>query len=424
MEIDWVRHQLDRYSSDGERALRRLMDNEVSDFFLDRSFNLLTTYLSIPRHIQINNRLDELMTRLAQTIYAHVQPRGYWDEISFWWPKVAMIAKQLPDAAVAAEIIKQLATVKNEQGEVREAQHLYEQLTNSPDFSLLSSFKQANILHQIGVCYLRQGNYTKAKEALTRCLTISNEHNHLELKAHALNQLGNMAMFRGDLNRARRYYEKSLATFEADGESDNLACVAYQSLGRLFVLQRNFSEAIPFLERGLAIRRRRQEQEGIADNAIHLAIAYLECGRLYDGESLLNEALQACRKLSDRRCIALCYWAFGRFEVKRGDNNAAITQWQQALDVLSTVPMPPIELPVLAVLLPQLLRAGRIRECLIALARLLSSLRQQELGPIAIWRLAMLNARRMMGELLARLKERNLFSTATLNVENNERNNV
>jgi tetratricopeptide (TPR) repeat protein len=404
VEIDWVKHQLDHYSSDGEHALRRLLKSEVGDFFLERSFNLLTSYLSIPTHITLNHRSTEIMTRLAQTLHPHMASRGYWSEISFWWSKVAMIAEQLPDAAIKAQIVKQLAITKNDQGEAKEAQHLYEQLTAWPEFDLLSHYLQADILHQVGVCYLRQGSYKQAKEALTRCLAVSDEYNHLELKAYALNQLGNIFMLQGSFGKARRCYEESLATFEANGESDNLACVAYQSLGRLLVLQRHFAEAISLLEQGLAIRRRRREQGGTANNAIHLATAYLGLDRLHDAESLLNEALQTCRDLNDRRGMALCYLAFGHLEAKRGENNAAIAQWQQALDVLSIVPMPSIELEVLAALLPQLLRAGRIRETLLALVRLLSNFRQQGLGPIAVGRLVILNAHRTMEELLARSK--------------------
>ncbi len=408
MEVDWGKHQLEHYSSDGERALQGLMEGEVSDFFLECSFNLLTSYLGISRHSAINHRSTEIITRLAQALYPHMQPRGYWSEISFWWPKVAMIAEQLPDATVKAQVVKQLAITKNDQGEAEEAQHLYEQLIAWLEFDLLSHYLQADILHQVGVCYLRQGSYTRAKEALTRCLAVSDEHNHQELKAYALNQLGNIFMLQGSFEKARRCYEESLTTFETDGESDNLACVAYQSLGRLFTLQGHFPEAILLLERGLAIRRRRQEQGGIANNAIHLATAYLGCGRLDDAESLLNEALQTCGDLNDRRGTALCHLAFGRLETKRGENNAALAQWQQALDVLSIVPMPSIELEVLAVLLPQLLRAGRIRGTLPALARLLSNLRQQRLGPIAVGRLVIMNVHQMMEELLARLKERDL----------------
>ena len=123
------------------------------------------------------------------------------------------------------------------------------------------------------------------------------------------------------LKKARRNYEESLTIFEDNDESDGLACIAYQSLGRLLVLQRQFTEAIPFLERGLAIRRGWHEQEGTATNAVYLALACLGCDRLDEVEPLLNEALHTCKDLNYLRGIALCHFAFGLLEAKRGDHS-------------------------------------------------------------------------------------------------------
>lgn len=229
--------------------------------------------------------------------------------------------------------------------------------------------------------------YARAERFLADCLTLSEGHRHLEIKGYTLSQLGNIAMFRGDFRQARAYYHESLAAFEADGEEDDLACVAYQSLGRFLVLEQDFVSAIPLLEKGLVIRRRRQEQEGIANNAINLALAYLGCDRLEEAEPLLDEALAISKELYDQRAIVLCHLAFGRLAGKRGDRAGAILQYRQALEILAQMPMPPLELQVLAELLPQLLRAGQMQALLFALARLFKNLHQQRLGLLAIWRL-------------------------------------
>jgi len=223
-------------------------------------------------------------------------------------------------------------------------------------------------------------------------------------------------LFTGDWKKAHSCYQQSLDAFEADGESDNLACVAYQSLGRLFVLQRQFSQAIPLLERGIAIRRHRQEQKGIAENAIHLATAYLECNKLREAEALLNEAMQICREIDDRMSMALCHSMFGSLEAKMGNMEGAIVQWQQALDLLRAAPMPSIELQILAMLLPQLLRTGRIRELLLASGRALSAFYRQKLSPLAIVRLIVLNAPGIIGTSLNRKRISHRVSTTALKV--------
>lgn len=389
MEINWQQYQLERYRCDGEQMLQRLAAGNASDFLFECALNLLANYLSVSEFSDPNPLLDEAMVKLANALYPDVWPRGYWQQFSVWWPQLAHIAKHFPDLTLKVKIVHQLCIIKNNLGEGKKALELCESLVNSAEFPLVSSFEQASILHQFGLFHLRQGNYTEATQALTRSLHISNAHNHWQTKGFALNQLGNVAMFKGNFKQARRYYEESLTTFEIHDGDEELACVAYQSLGRCLVLQRQFKEAIPLLEKGLTIRQRWGEVEGTATNAVHLSEAYLECGRLTEAEQLLNTAISICKDIPYLRGLALCYLGFGHLEVKRGNRDLAHTQYCQALAVLDKSPMPQIELKVLVDWIPQLLLSGRMREFLKVFMRLFSTIRRQELDTTAIWRLFM-----------------------------------
>jgi tetratricopeptide (TPR) repeat protein len=394
MEIDWEKYQLDRYFADGKQALQHLGDDNANDFFVECSLSLLTRYLGIPPQVRINPDLDEVMVRMAGATYGYIWPKGYWDRISLLWPRVAAIAQHLPDPTLRTSIIHQLSMIKNNQGAIEEAIELRDQLLASPDFHLLSAHTQANLYHHIGTWHVREGNYRAAQDLLTRCFTISTEHNLWELKAYALNQLGNIAMIQGDFQKARRCYEDSLVTLEENGEADNLACVAYQSLGRFLVLQQQHKQAIPLLEKGLAIRRRWPEQEGIATNAVYLALAYMECGRLDEAEILLNEALLICKDLNYSRGAALCYSAFGQLETKRENRANAIMQYEQALAILGETPLPSVELRVLFNLLQVLLHTGQIRKVPWVFVRLIGNLHRQKLNAMTIWRLALIHLKK------------------------------
>ncbi len=412
MEVDWAQRQLASYAFDGQQIFQRLVKGEANQVVVERALDLLRTYLSIPAYVQSLQLVDETMVRLAWALHIDVHPRGYWDEICLLWPHIQLVAKRLPDPAHYAEVTRHLAITKNDRGEGEAAQQLYEDLLASPHFEQITLDQQADILHQLGVCYIDQGKYVCAQQVLTRCLTLAEPPSDAsnirdsaadlqcrisharcaaalvwESKAYAHNQLGNMALSHGDFATARRHYTESLRLFTGHGEAHNLACVAYQALGRLLVIQAKYAEATSLLEKNLIIRRRRSEKKGSAYAAAYLADAYLRAGRLTAAEPLLNEALAACGDLHDRRGITLCHLYFGYLEQARGHRQAALDQWQQAKELAVAVPVLSVELQVLTALWVGLLRAGRLHEWWFTMIHLYRNIRQQELGTLAAWRL-------------------------------------
>lgn len=411
MEINWVQYQLDAYAANAKQVVEWLQNDALESDSIELALGLTATYLDIASKAKSGPDVSEVVIVLAVSLYRHIQPAGRWNTIAVLWPRLVEITQMLPCPELHAETVMQLAITKNNQGAVQEAQQLYERLIHSAIFYGLPVHQQVNVWHHLGVCYLRQGFYSQAKVAFQRCLKDADDQPAIaqytegrlhvegvnrgvpapslwEIQAYALNQLGNIALFHGDFTQAHQYYQDSLALFNAHGEKDNLACVSYQSLGRLYVFQRKFALAIPVLQKGLAIRRRRHELEGTASNAVHLATAYLECDRLREAEPLLNEALRIYKELNDRQGVALCHLAFGRYALKQRQRREAVVHWQQSLDILATFQMPAIELQVLVLLLPQLLYLGHLREAQRYLIRFLDTLCKHNLNPIILCRLA------------------------------------
>jgi len=287
VEIDWAQRQFDGYVSDGQRTFRNLVKGDASPFVVERALDLLRTYLNIPVYVHPPQKADETIVRLTWALHTGVHIRGYWDEICILWPKIQVIARSLPDPAHYAEVTRHLAITKNDRGEGKAAQQLYEELLASTHFEQITHDQQADILHQLGVCYVDQGAYACAQQVLTRCLAVvevasdaSNMRDNAadiecriskarcaaalvwESKAYAHNQLGHIAVWQGEFTAAGRHYTESLRLFTEHGETHNLACVAYQALGHLLVMQGNYAEAKPLLEKNLVIRRRRAEKRG------------------------------------------------------------------------------------------------------------------------------------------------------------------
>ncbi len=347
MEVDWGRHQIERYGQDAERLLNCFLAGERDATFLARSLDLLRTYLQSVSYRRraldddatpgdnaaraVDMAADSAVVKLATILHQHLQDLGHWHQIVSLWPALIDVARKLPDPLLHVETVNQLAATRDRQGHAEEAQALFERIISAATFEQLPLLKRANTLVMAGSCYLWHGDHLRAEQLLGRCLAIcrqsSSQHalrNPLPI-SHAdrfgvyasgmrhplwhnegfvLSQLGNLAMFRGDFTRAHRYFDECLTLFEANGEADNLACVAYQAIGRLLLYERRFAEASLMLARGLAIRRHRREGEHVAANSIYLAAAQLGCGQMEVAETLLTDALPHSRAIDNRHDLA------------------------------------------------------------------------------------------------------------------------
>ncbi len=326
--------------------------------------------------------------------------QGFWMEICLLWPTICELAKRGGNFRLEMEMVHQLAIVKHNRGEVRAAQALYESILHAPPFNDLCPNQRASYLHQAAICYLFQGQYTQAESLLQQALRLRGNSTAAfdilpplwAIQAYSLKQLGNIAAFRGNFTRANRYFEQSLALFQEHGEAENLACVAYESLGHIRMLYQDYDEAIYLLEKELAIRRRRQEELAAAEAAIDLAAAYIGQGRLSAAERLLTDGLSTCRKLHSLREVAKGHLHFGYLEARRGNHIAAVEQWRQGLEQLKTLPTPALEFKLLTALLVQFCQQRRLGALLTTVRRLRANVRAQRLGPLAVWRLLSVHA--------------------------------
>ncbi|MEZ4683455.1 MAG: hypothetical protein R2932_55530 [Caldilineaceae bacterium] len=326
--------------------------------------------------------------------------RGRWHELLTLWPQVIQMAEHLPNPTSYIELVKNLATLKDRQGDGEDANQLYQRLLHATQFPQLPLVLRADLLHQVGTTLVWQGQLKRAGVLLHQVLALTEQHfdgserpktdqfgvrSSLQMtplwesRAYALSQLGNIAMFHGRFIQAEQLYMACWNTLNQHGEAENLACVAHQALGRLWLHWRQPKRAIPILEKGIVIRRRRHHNEGVAINAIYLAAALMDCRELDHAEPLLNEALPIVRTVENRRDCGLCHLYLGQLELLRGRQQVAIEQWQQALSYLQTVHTPLIEQRVFIVYCPWLLTIGAFSLWHAVLKQLNNSSRQQGL---------------------------------------------
>jgi Tfp pilus assembly protein PilF len=407
MEVRWRQRQWAGYARDAQAALARASVAQQDPTFCKAVLDLLRTYVESPRPEEMPAAVDEAIARLAIGMYHRLHFMGHWQQMAYLWRHLAAFARQLPDATFFAELIKQQALIVSSLGRTQESQRLYQTLVQDAAFARLPIRMQADMLVNVGTSALWTGDLRRAERLLHQTLALTEpdtstarqpfDSNSVlniatfaaqlwESRAYAFNQLGCLAMFRGQFDQAERYYRSCLAIFLQQGEAENLACVAYQALGRLWLYAGRTAEAIPILEQGLAIRRRWLEQEGIATNEVYLGAAYLATGNLRRAEASLQEALRVAQTVQSATIQILAHLYFGQLALCRLQPAATAIHWQQALALLRTTDLPLIEQRVLLGYLPWLWR-HQWRLAWQATRQLAYSAWRQRLGPQVLWRL-------------------------------------
>ncbi len=151
------------------------------------------------------------------------------------------------------------------------------------------------------------------------------------LRASALNSLGNMLSYLGDIARTRTAYEASLALRRELGDRQGIAdCL--NNLGILETDAGDYARARELHEASLAVRRELGDQPGLAlalNNLGDLALATGDLTRAWD---LHQEALTVRRELRDLRGVAYSHNNLGAVAARRGDAGVARPLLAEALN--------------------------------------------------------------------------------------------
>ena len=172
----------------------------------------------------------------------------------------------------------------------------------------LTPSEQAKIQLRLGSIALEQGNTAQAKTVFT----LASEHDDPAIRQAALNGLGDVRLFFGDLSTARTFYEEAM---KMPGERPLADYAAYQ-LGRIDLQLGALDEAV-----GVFRRLADQKESALAGDArLALVIAYLHQKKTDKARALLD-AIERDRSGSSLPVRAGYYEAL--LAMSQGDDAAA-----------------------------------------------------------------------------------------------------
>jgi predicted ATPase/DNA-binding SARP family transcriptional activator/DNA-binding CsgD family transcriptional regulator len=194
-----------------------------------------------------------------------------------------------------------------------------------------SATVRAHALEALGSVAIRQVDLDLAEAAATEGLELVDEAEiEGSLVASFWIMLGERARFRGDYERARELYERSLALSREAGDRSGVA-IALISLACIWAEEEEYEQADKLFEESLALGRELGKTGLISSNLINLGTAKLFEGDVEQCETLSKEAVALNRERGHRDSLPWALDNLGWAALSRGDFERARDQFEECL---------------------------------------------------------------------------------------------
>ncbi len=184
----------------------------------------------------------------------------------------------------------------------------------------------------LGVFYQKRGDLDKAKDFYDSSLEIEKKLGDQSGIAVCLHNLGNLASNRGDLEEAERLYRESLEIEKKLGNPSGIA-VSLHNLGNLASNRGDLEEAERLYRESLEIKKKLGDQSEIASCMHSLGNVATSRGELEEAEQFYRESLEIKKKLGDQSGIAGCLHSLGNLASNRGELEEAEQFYRESLEM-------------------------------------------------------------------------------------------
>jgi predicted ATPase/DNA-binding SARP family transcriptional activator len=206
-------------------------------------------------------------------------------------------------------------------------------LAAAPDAPLVS---RAKALNGLGVLAAEDGDIEAAERAFEASLDVARELDDDERRMAVLTNLGNIAFFRQDFDRARDLYDEGGRLAIKLGSTFNAATAAHD-LSLIELALGNVDAAIERCEEALALARVGGTPQLVAACLRSLASAIVIRGDLGRAQELVEESLSIVRRLNEPRAVAECLETAAGIAAAGGDGARAAALFGAASAVLESI---------------------------------------------------------------------------------------
>lgn len=285
-------------------------------------------------------------------------------------------------ATVMVELHRNLAELFEQMRDEASAKREWTRVLELLDDPDIASPQVADILISYGEAQQERGEFVDAQRAIRRAVALLEDDPEpdTETLALALNVLAGVSADLGDVAAAEEAYRASIAALERLGDDDDRLAYALANLGGLLTEEGRAAEAVPVLERSVAIAARVLEYEPAAQVTPlqRLGDALVAVSRHEEADHSFAEALVMAERAGDLYVPEVVEALRGRTValLELGDEERALEFGLQAIDLAETLfATPDARIDSLAILVgPVLLGSFEAAEALALADRTLSTL--------------------------------------------------
>lgn len=196
-------------------------------------------------------------------------------------------------------------------------------------FESKDTFFITYFLDQAGELNRMLGNYDRAVEQISLCLTYKKNWEDLRDLSLSYNNLGKTYANKGQYELAANNFLSALALME---KGKDLQGQAYylNNLGALYDLQHNYERAISYYERSLKVKKQLGDLKGIGATNTNLGISYFNLGNYSKAIECYQRSIDVHRELKDQTKLARAMSNLGKVYLEMGDTKQARAQLLKA----------------------------------------------------------------------------------------------
>jgi tetratricopeptide (TPR) repeat protein len=192
--------------------------------------------------------------------------------------------------------------------------------------------REGDLLHHRGIISWYRGDLDMALEYHQRSRTIKERLGNRRGLADSFNNLGLVYWSRGDLDQALDYYQQGLTINEELGNKRNTA-ITLTNVGNVYSRKGDLDQALACQKRSLAIKEELGHKHDIFTSLINLGAVYQLKGDLSQAKEHYQRSLAISEELGIKRDIALAINNLGNIDQLKGDLNQALEYFQTSLAI-------------------------------------------------------------------------------------------
>lgn len=244
------------------------------------------------------------------------------------WLGLSLLPERAPEERRQLADLFDRAEAGEGRGRLAEAEAAYRDALALAD--RLNAAK-AQIAARIGLARLAAAHerYDAALTLLSPALGLAQNLKDPDRTATVLNNLGEIARARGNLDEAARRFQQAL---ETPGASDKTRAAALNNLGEIARAERRFDRALDYYRGSLALNEKLDYKPGLAANLANIGAVHLARGRGAEAVGWLERGHRAAFEAGDRLALPAILTTLGQAYAAAGRADDALGSLVEARD--------------------------------------------------------------------------------------------